>query len=98
MPTNRHGLGKSAQKYELDLRHPQSLTADLLQESNQRHDAQLEVLQMVLLVGSVDVVVRQAKAHHHAGSAQVAVKVAHDGDGAAGTDENRILAPHLVQS
>jgi hypothetical protein len=65
-------------------------TARLLQEANQRLDAQLEVLQMELLVRGVDVVVGQTEAHHHTGRAQVTIEVADDGDRPAGADKVRI--------
>jgi len=73
------------------------LLAGLLQEAHDRFDAQIEVLQVELFVGGVDVVVGQAEAHHDAGDAEMAVKVADDGDGAAGADEDRLLAPNLFQ-
>ena len=59
--------------------------------------AQLEVLEVELLVGGVDVVVGQAEAHHDAGHAEMAVEVADDGNGAAGADEDRLLAPDLME-
>ena len=67
------------------------------QETHDRFDPQFEVLQVELLVGGVNVVVGQAEAHHHAGHAEMAVEVADDGDGAAGADKDRVLAPDLVQ-
>src|ERR1035441_881408 len=74
-----------------------NLRASLFQEADHRFDAQLEVFQVELLVGGVDVVVGQAEAHHDAGNAQMAVKIADDGDGAAGADEDRLLAPDLAK-
>ena len=73
------------------------LFAGLFQKTHDRFDAQLEVFQVELFVGGVDVVVGEAEAHHHAGNAQIAVKIADDGDGAAGADEDRLLAPDLAQ-
>src|SRR5579872_6315515 len=72
-------------------------TACLLQESDQGTDSQLEVLQTELFVGCMDVVVGKAEAHHHAGKAQVAIEVADDGNGAAGTDKDGVFAPDFMQ-
>src|ERR1039458_170982 len=83
--------GPGAPRFETEL------FAGLLQETHHRFDSQLEVFQAKLLVGGVDVVVGEAEAHHDAGNAQMAVKVADDGDGAAGADEDRLLAPDYAQ-
>ena len=79
------------------VRHEAGSVCRLLQKPDQRFDSQLEVLQVKLLVGRVQVVVRQAEAHHHAGQAEMPVKVAHNGDRSARADEDRVLAPHFVQ-
>ena len=62
-----------------------------------RSDAQFEVLQMELLIRRMQVVIRQPKAHHHAGQTEVAVEVADDGNRSARADEHRVLAPDFVQ-
>ncbi len=72
-------------------------TASLLQKADQRLDSELEVFEIELFVGGVDVVVGQAEAHHHAGQAEVAVKVADDRNRPAGADEDCVFAPDLVE-
>ena len=54
-------------------------------------------MKIELLVRGVDVVVGEAKAHHHTGQAEVAVEVADDGNGSAGSDEHGVFAPDFVQ-
>ena len=71
--------------------------ARLLQEPDQGADAEFEVLQVELLIGSMDVVVGEAEAHHDAGQAEVTIEVADDGDGAAGADEDGVFAPDFVE-
>ena len=72
-------------------------TARLLHESDQRANPQFEVLQLELLIRRVDVVVGKPKAHHHARQPKVPVEIADDRNRAAGADEDRVLAPDLVQ-
>ena len=52
---------------------------------------------MELFVGSVQVVVGQAEAHHHAGNFQHVLEIGDDGNRAAGADEDRIFLKDLVQ-
>src|ERR1700678_2506968 len=73
-------------------------TASFLEEADKGFDTESEVFQIEFLIGGVEIVIRQAEAHHDAGKAEMASEIAHDGDGAAGADEDRILAPNFVQS
>ena len=51
-------------------------------------DAAVEIGQVELFVGGVEVVVWQAETHEHAGDAEFALEEADDGDGAAGAHIN----------
>src|ERR1035437_1633364 len=73
------------------------LFAGFFQEADDGFDAQLEVLEVEFFVGGVDAVVGQAEAHHDAGHAQIAIKIANDGDGAAGADKDRVFSPDLFE-
>src|SRR5580698_6632006 len=75
----------------------QNSLSSFLHEADQRDDSQLEVSQVELFVGGVQVVVGQAEAHHHTGQAQMAGKVPDNWNGAAGADEDRVTAPNLVE-
>src|SRR5439155_18191912 len=59
-------------------------------------DAAVEIRQVELLVGSVEVVVRQAKAHHDYGNVQVIVEQSGDGNGAAGAHVDGLLLEDLL--
>src|ERR1035437_8184791 len=73
------------------------LFAGFFQEADDRFNAQLEVLEVEFFVGGVEAVVGQAEAHHDAGHAQIAIKIANDGDGAAGADKDCVFAPDLFE-
>src|ERR1017187_2964457 len=60
-------------------------------------DAAIEVRQVELLVGGVQVVVGESEAHHDAGDAEVAVEDADDGDGTAAAYVDRLLAELLLE-
>ena len=49
-----------------------------LQKPDQRLNPQLKIPQVEFLVGRVQIIVGQSKAHHYAGQVQVARKVAHN--------------------
>src|SRR5271157_802394 len=67
-----------------------------LEEPDDRLNPTIEVRDVELFVGSVQVVVGQAHAHHDAGNLQVFVELSDDGNGAAGADVHRVLPKHLV--
>src|ERR1700690_2849122 len=52
--------------------------AQLLEEQTNRLDPAMEVRNVKLLIRSVQVVVRQAEAHHHTGDLQHILKIGHD--------------------
>src|SRR5260370_17868238 len=58
----------------------------------------MEVGDVELLVGSVQVVVRQAESHHHAGNLEHVLKVSDDRNGAAGANEDRLFPKDVAQS
>jgi hypothetical protein len=56
------------------------LPAQLLEEAADGFDPVVEVGDVELLVGGVQVVVRQAETHHHAGNLQHVLEAGDDGD------------------
>ncbi len=58
--------------------------------------AGVEVAEVELFVGGVEVVVGEAEAHEEGGDAEVALEVADDGDGAAAADEDGVFAEDVV--
>src|SRR5439155_24189879 len=66
-------------------------SAHLFEEQTDGLDAAVEIWDVELLVGSVQIVIWQAEAHHHAGHLQHVLKVGADGNRAASADEDRLL-------
>src|SRR5208337_3133270 len=89
MPTIGYSLGSKWTHY--------LLFSQLLEEAADGFDAVVEVGDVELLVGGVEVVVGKAEAHHHAGNFQDVLKVGDDGNGAAAADEDRIFLEGVVQ-
>src|SRR5579863_7517807 len=56
----------------------------------------MEVRNVELLVGGVQIVVRQTEAHHHAGNLKHILKIGHDWNRAAGANEDRVFLKHFV--
>src|ERR1035437_9719950 len=80
--------GKVSQKF-------MSVPCENLRVARHGFDATIEVRQVELLVGRMQVVVGESETHHDAGDAQVAVEDAHDRDGPAAADVDCLL-PALV--
>ena len=74
------------------------LFAELLEEAADRFDPAVEVRNMELLVGRVQVVVGQAEAHHDAGNLQHVLEVGDDGNRTAAADEDRLFLEDVVQA
>ena len=72
------------------------LTAQYFQIPRHRFDAPVEIGQMELLVGRVQIVVGKSEAHHHARNAQVLVEYAHNRNRPARADVHRLLAEDLL--
>src|SRR5437667_2474972 len=72
-------------------------SAHLFEEQTDGLDAAVEIWDVELLVGSVQIVIWQAEAHHHAGNLQHVLKVGYDGNRATGADEDRLLLKDIVQ-
>src|SRR5436853_7826630 len=66
-------------------------SAHLFEEQTDGLDAAVEIGDVELLVGSVQIVIWQAEAHHHAGNLQHVLKVGYDGNRATGADETGSL-------
>ena len=73
------------------------LLSQLLKEPDDALNPAIEVRDVKLLVGSVQVVVGQAKAHHHAGNFEHVLKIGDDRNRSAGADEDRIFLKDLMQ-
>src|SRR3954468_18452547 len=73
------------------------LSPQLLKKSADRLNAAMKVRDVELLVGSMQIVVRQSEAHHHAGDLQHVLKVGDDRNRAARPDEHRILLEGVMQ-
>ena len=56
------------------------LASQLLEEATDSFDPAMEVWDVELFVGCVEVVVREAEAHHDAGNFQHVLKIGHDGN------------------
>src|SRR5271165_1150619 len=69
----------------------------LFKEENEGLDAAIEVGEVELFVGSVEVVVRKAKAHHDGRNLQVPLEVTNNGDRSTGADEDSVLVPDLFE-
>src|SRR5277367_1332682 len=63
------------------------LVSQLFEEQTDSLNPMMEVRNVKLLVGSVQVVIRQAKAHHHAGNFQALIEIVDDRDRAAAANE-----------
>jgi len=66
-----------------------------LQIPSHRLDAAIKIGNVEFLVGSVQVIVWEAEAHHDAGYFQKALERSHDGDGAAGAHVDGLLLEDL---
>src|SRR5258708_22044251 len=67
------------------------LPDQFLEEPDDRLDPAIEIRDVELLIRSVQVVVGQAKAHHHAGNLQYVLEIGDDGNRAAGANEYRVF-------
>src|SRR5579884_4124240 len=61
-------------------------------------DPTIEVGEVEFFVRRVEIVIGQAKAHHHAGNLQVPLKDSDNWNGSSGAHVNRLLLEHLLQS
>ena len=68
------------------------------QKENHRLNTPMKVGDVKFLIRGVQVVVRQPKAHQDSGDLKVTLEVSHDGNRAAATDKDRLLAEYLAQS
>src|SRR5258708_16879536 len=77
-------------------RSPDLSCPQLLEEPDDRLDPTIKIWYMELLVGSVQVVIGQAEAHHHARELEHVLEIGHDGNGAAGADEDGVFLEDLM--
>ncbi len=84
-------------KYESRSRRRAELFSQLLEEQTDRFDPAIEVRDVKLLVGSVQIVVGKTEAHHHGRNLQHVLEVGHDWNRAAGADEDRVFLEDIVQ-
>ncbi len=75
---------------------PSHLPAEDLQVAGDGPDAAVEVWQVELLVGRVQIIVGKSEAHHHAGNSEIPVEDADDRDRAARPDVHRLFAEGLL--
>src|ERR1051326_2053025 len=73
----------------------QKLPAQFLEEQADGLDPAVEVRNVELLVGSVQVVIRQAEAHHHRWNLQHVLKIGHDWNRTARADEHGIFLKYV---
>src|ERR1700735_1745603 len=73
------------------------VSSQLLEESADGVDAAMEVGNVEFFVGSVEVIVGQAEAHHYAGNFQDVLEVGDNWDGAAAADEDCFFLECIVQ-
>src|ERR1700722_10686559 len=65
--------------------------AKLFEKQANRFNPTMKIWDMKLLVGCVEIVVRQAETHHHAGDFQGLLKIVHDGDRSTAADKYGFL-------
>src|SRR5260370_41783194 len=74
------------------------LAPQILEEQTDGLDAAMEVGNVELLVGSVQVVIRKAESHHHAGNLKHVLKVSDDRNEAAGATEDSLFLKDVAPS
>src|SRR5712671_4727875 len=72
-------------------------SSQLLEEQADGLNPVVEVWDMKLLVGSVEIVVREAESHHHAWDLQAILKVGDDRDRSAAANEDGFFLEGVVQ-
>ena len=82
-PTLRLRSGQGWLRHASGGREARSLCRQAVEEVDDRLDPAIEVRDVELLVGGVQIVVGQAQAHHHRGNLQHVFEVGHDGNGSA---------------
>src|SRR5579864_175750 len=73
------------------------LSAEFLEEAADGFDPAIEVRNVELLVGGVQVVVGQTEAHHHAWNLQHVLEVGDDGNGSSAANEDCLFFERVVQ-
>src|SRR5579883_3322717 len=68
------------------------------EEPRHRPDAQVIIFDLVLLVGRVQAIVREAEPHQHGRNPQMRREIAHDRNRSAGTNEHRVAPEDLAES
>src|ERR1700687_658346 len=81
----------------LSLREQILVLSELLEEAADGFDPAVEVRDMELLVGGMQVVVGEAEAHHHTGYLQNVLESGDDGDRAGGATAHRVFLECIVQ-
>ena len=78
-------------------RSPDLLFPEPLKEPDDRLNPAIKVGDVKFFVGSMQVVVRQAEAHHYAGQLQYVLKFGHNRNRAAGAYEDRVFLEDVMQ-
>src|SRR5471030_1290238 len=78
-------------------RSPIPLLSQFLKKPDDALNPTIEVGDVKLFVGSVQVIVRQTEAHHHAWDFQHVLEIGHDGNRSAGADEDRVFFEDFMQ-
>ena len=68
-----------------------AIAAQLLKKQANGFNPPVEIGNMKLLIGRVQIVIRQTEAHHHAGNLQHILKIRNDRNGTARSNKNRVL-------
>ena len=74
------------------------MRTELLKEQTDRFNPTIKIWDVKLFVGRVQVIVRQAEAHHNGRSFQHILEIRNDGDGAAGANEDGVFLEDVVHS
>src|ERR1700733_1895699 len=69
----------------------------LFEEQNDGLDTPVKIGNVKFFIRGMQVVVRQAEAHHHGRDFEMTLEISHNGDGAAGANEDRLFPKYLVQ-
>src|SRR3954468_11828821 len=91
------GVGFRSPDHARSPDHPILLLSELFKERDYRLNPTIEVGDVELFVGRVQVVIGQAEAHHYAWDFEYVLKVCHDRNRPAGADKDRIFLKDLMQ-
>src|ERR1700733_15597448 len=91
-------IGAKRRSTNLPILRTSSSCAQQFKHANHRLNPAIKIRDVELLVGRVQVIVRQTEAHNHRGNIQMPLDVSTDGDRSAAAHKYRLLAEDLAHS